>query len=358
MENRNQPFTGKAETKVKHLPYLMILFLTTPEITLAADELAQLRISATKTDVLDERLLVSLPEQAKLRPMQRGILSAPESKSEQTRIVIDAGQQRMVLMVYELFARAGTDLEGPAQKMTSHFPVKVSVQKWTLLAPLRAVAYFPTAPTKNEEANFVMGLFVAGSDGSVQNFMWYVNPAAASQFDAALKLAKSMADTIAPGTRTFDTPGGERELSAYSKTKSVFVKIPRDYVVTAQRGPDFIVHHINKVVAFGDQNASVGVYLGDHPANNHDGFTEQEKTTLFGKSVRWYQKVGNEGGTKVITVDATVPLGRSLLGNSLPGTSEGASYADVFLTAADAPSIGELKSIAIALRIRDRIGQR
>lgn len=343
---------------MKHLPYLMILFLTVTEITPAADDLAQLRVSATKTDVLDGRLLVSLPDRAKSRPMQHGIMSAPESDSEQTRIVIDAGQQRMVLMVYELFARAGTDLEEPAQKMTSHFPVKVSVQKWTLVAPLRAVAYFPTAPTKNEEANFVMGLFVADSDGSVQNLIWYVNPAGASQFDAALKLAKSMADTIAPGTRTLDTTGGERELSAYSKTKSVFAKIPQDYVITAQHGPDFIVHHINKIVAFGDQNASMGVYLGDHPSSKHDGFTEQEKTTLFGKSVHWYQKVDNEGGTKVITVDATVPLGWSLLGNSVPGTSEGASYADVFLTAANAPSIEELKSIAIALRIRDRSGQR
>jgi hypothetical protein len=114
----------------------------------------------------------------------------------------------------------------------------------------------------------------------------------------------------------------------------------------------------------GSQGASsarsgcAGFYLGDHPSNKHDGFAEQEKTTLLGKSVHRYQKVDNEGGTKVITVDATVPLGWSLLGNSVPGTSEGASYADVFLTAANAPSIEELKSIPIALRIRDRSGQR
>ena len=86
--------------------------------------------------------------------------------------MIDAGQQRMVLMVYELFARADAGLEEPAQKMTSHSPTKVSLQKWTLVAPLRAIAYFPTAPTKDEEANFVMGVFVAGPDGSVKNFMW------------------------------------------------------------------------------------------------------------------------------------------------------------------------------------------
>jgi hypothetical protein len=264
----------------------------------------------------------------------------------------------MVLMVYELFARADAGLEEPAQKMTSHSPTKVSLQKWTLVAPLRAIAYFPTAPTKDEEANFVMGLFVAGPDGSVKNFMWYANSAAASQFDAALKLAKSMADTIAPGTKTLDTASGERELSVYSKTKSVFATIPQGYVVTAQHGPDFIVHHINKIVAFGDQKASLGIYLGDHPSNSHEGFTEQEKTTLFGKSVHWYKKLNNEGGTMVIRMDAIVPLGWSLLGISAPGTSEGASYADVFMTAANVGSIEELKSIAITLRISNRSGQR
>jgi hypothetical protein len=70
---------------------------------------------------------------------------------------------------------------------------------------------------------------------------------------------------------------------------------------------------------------------------------------LFGKSVRWYQKVGDE----VMTVNAIVPLGWSFLGNSVPGTSEGASYADVFLRATNASSIEELKSIAKTLRIRD-----
>lgn len=149
--------------------------------------------------------------------MQRGIMAAPESDSEQTRIMIDAGEQRMVLMAYELFARVRADLddlEGPAQKLAKHFPVKVKFQKWSLAAPLRAVAYFPVAPTKDQEANFMMGVFVVGSDGYARNFIWYVNPSTTSQFEAALKLTKSMAATIAPGANTLDSTGGERELSA------------------------------------------------------------------------------------------------------------------------------------------------
>jgi len=42
-------------------------------------------------------------------------MAAPEADSEQTRVLIDAGEQRMVLMVDELFARAATNFEGEAQ---------------------------------------------------------------------------------------------------------------------------------------------------------------------------------------------------------------------------------------------------
>ena len=175
---------------MKRALYLAFFFLAYSEVARTQDSFAQLRISTTKTEVLAGRLILSVPDQAKSRPLQHGIMAAPESDSEQTRIMIDAGEQRMVLMEYELFARAPADLgdlEGPAQKMTRHFPMKVKFQKWSLAAPLRAVAYFPVSPARDQEANFVMGVFVAGSDGSVRNFMWYINPSAASQFSANLR---------------------------------------------------------------------------------------------------------------------------------------------------------------------------
>lgn len=341
--------------QVKCLLYLTVFLLSYSELGHAQDSLAQLRISTRKTEVLAGRLILSLPEQAKSHPVQHGIMAAPEADSEQTRIMIDARDQRMVLMVYELFARTDVDdLQGPALKAIRHFRTPVNFRRWPLAAPLRAIAYFPVVPTKNEEANLVMGVFVAGPDGTVRNLMWYVNPQAASQSEAVLRLAESMAETIAPGTKTLDTTGGERELSSNSKTKSVFAAIPKGYALTTQHGPDFIVHHINKIVSFGDENASIGVYLGDHPSNNRDGFAEQGKTTLFGKSISWYQKVNREDGVEVVTVDATVPLGWSLLGRAVPGTSDGPAYADVFLTAADGSTIQELKSITGSLRLGDR----
>lgn len=342
---------------MKPIVPLVFLLVTPLKEAGAADGLGQLTVPKTQIDVLAGRLKISVPTGARLQPVQHGIMAAPEADNEQTRVLIDAGDQRMVLMVYELFARAVADFEGEAQKETAHFPMKVNLQKWMLSGPVRAIAYFPVVPTKDEEANLVMGVFVAGPDGSVQNLVWYVNPAGASQFSAASILAESIAKTIAPGARTLDIAPGARELSVYSKTKSVFVTVPQGYVVTAQHGPDFIVHHIHKVIAFGDPEASLGIYLGDHPSAKDEGFLEQGMSTLFGKRVPWSQKVTNEDGGKTILARAVVALGPSLFGYALPGMSDGPSYADVFVTASDASTVEELKSIATSLRLGNRNAQ-
>lgn len=342
---------------MKALVPLVFLLLTPLAEAGATDSLGQLTVPKTQIDVLAGRLKVSVPAGARLQPIQHGIMAAPEADNEQTRVLIDAGDQRMVLMVYELFARAAADFEGEAQKETARFPMKVNLQKWAISGPVRAIAYFPVVPTKDQEANLVMGVFVSGPDGSVQNLVWYVNPAGAIQFSAASSLAESIAKTIAPGARALEITAGVRELSIYSKTKSVFVTVPQEYVVTAQHGPDFIVHHIHKLIAFGDPEASLGVYLGDHPSSNDEGFLEQGMSTLFGKRVPWYQKVTNEDGSRMIMARAVVSVGPSLFGYALPGMRDCPSYADVFVTASNASTIEELKSIATSLRLGDRIAQ-
>jgi hypothetical protein len=316
-----------------------------------ASNLGQLTIPAAKTSVLSGRLVVSIPATAGSHAMQHGIMSAPEADQEQTRIVIDAGHQRMVLMVYELFARTGNNFEDAVKTQTLRFPVKVTVQNWPLSSSVRAAAYFPEAPTQDREANLVMGVFVAQPDGSVQSLMWYANPLGAKPSAGALLVAKSMARTIAPGTRALTVSAGERELSGYSQTRSVFIRVPEGYVVTAQQGPDFIVHHIHKMTAFGSPAASIGIYLGDYPQNREGD--KVETSLLFGKQVTWYQKTVKEGDASAITASALVSL-RGVAPDSTRPADYEPSYADVFLSAPDTATLQELKSVAATLRIGDR----
>jgi hypothetical protein len=332
---------------------VLLCVLAVAVLAEASDGLGALRPSTAKTHVLAGRLTVCVPETSQSEAMQHGIMAAPESDTEQTRVVIDAGPQRMVLMVYELYARTG-DLDAAAGKEAGRFPQKVNLQKWSLPAPLRAVAYFPAAPTKDHEANLVMGVFVAQADGSVQMLQWYVNPQGAEDQAGTLKLAQAIARTIAPGDKSLDAGAGEREMAAGSQAKSVFITVPEGYVVSEQRGVDFLVHHVHKITRFGEPSASIGIYLGDHPSNDREGFVKSGTSSLFGKKAQWYLKTAKENGETVLIADALVPLAPSLFGYSLPGTGDGPSYADVFLTAGDEATLKELETIAATVRIGNR----
>lgn len=306
--------------------------------------LANSNPAATSTDLLNGRLTLHLPAEATIEAMQHGIMSVPESNAEQTRAVIDAGIQRMVIMTYELFATAGQDFRSSVERETAKFPRKVNVQEWPLASPLRGYAYFPQTPTHHKEANLVMGLFVARSDGTVQELMVYVNPEGATNLTEASTLAKTICKTLAEGKKMLDSGGGERQLSVYSSEKAILITLPDGYVATLQNGVDFVVHHIHKITAFGGISTTIGIYLGDHPQPHND---LEEKTTgnIFGKSVDWYEKSVNKSNESYVMDDAVVSLGSLLWNRELP------SYADVFLTAPDPSGIEELRRVASTLRV-------
>ena len=276
-------------------------------------------------------------------------MAAPSADAEVTRVVFDSGPKRIVLMAYELFARTDNDFGSAVYKQTAAFPMKVTVEEWTLAAPLRGYAYFPVSPTRDQEANLVMGLYVVQQDSTVQHLVFFANPPAASNSAEVRDLARSIAGTVIPGKRMLNDAPGDRMLYASNKT-AVFVTVPSGYVMTEQPGPDFFVYHIRRLTTFGEPGASIGVYLGDHPSTDREGLNKRDATTLFGKQAQWYEKESKEGQMGVFT-NALVPLGPSLLGHAISWSGDLPSYADVFLQAKDAAGIEELKKVAATLRI-------
>jgi len=314
---------------------------------MASAQLGQLKPVLKPTDLLNGRLTVRVPAQGQSHAIERNIMAAPDAVSETTRIVIDSGPQRMVVVAYELFARADQGFEQAVQKQSAKLPVKGRIEEWPLPAPLRGFAYFPVAPTHDEEANLVMGVYAAQADGTVQYVAFYINRPAAKDFNAATVLASSIAKTITAGQRRLNISAGEREFSAYSAKNSIFATVPEGYVVTQQQGPDFIVHHVRKIVRFGEPTESLGLYVGDFPSSDREGFKDTGTAVLFGKQVKWFEKQDTQSGETVYFISAIVPLG-----DSKPRSERDMpSYADVFLSAGARAGIEDLKKIAVTLRI-------
>src|SRR6266567_1574080 len=203
-------------------------------ICVASGQLGKLKLAVKATDLLNGRLTVRVPVQGQSHAMSRSIMAAPDAVSESTRLVIDSGPHRMVLVAYEVFARTDQGFEQGVQKETAKLSVKVRIEEWPLPAPLRGFAYFPVAPTHKEEANLVMGVYAAQADGTVQHVTFFINRTAARDFDAATILAKLMAKTITAGQRRLDSSAGEREFSVFSAKSAIFATVPDGYVVTAQ----------------------------------------------------------------------------------------------------------------------------
>jgi len=73
-------------------------------------ELGKLSPGKVATDLLGGRLRIRMPKNAKVEARGRSIMAALEAVTEETRVVLNAGKERLVLMAWEMFALAGDDL--------------------------------------------------------------------------------------------------------------------------------------------------------------------------------------------------------------------------------------------------------
>lgn len=81
--------------------------------------LGKAKLAEQPISVLGGRLWVRVPQGAEARARPHEIMSAPESEERETRVVFDAGPERLVLMVHETFAFAGGDLEKDVREWTA-----------------------------------------------------------------------------------------------------------------------------------------------------------------------------------------------------------------------------------------------
>lgn len=77
----------------------------------ATDGIGKAILAENPVEVLGDRLTVRMPQGARVEARPFPIMGATESEEHETRVVFDAGQERLVLMVNESFAFASDDFE-------------------------------------------------------------------------------------------------------------------------------------------------------------------------------------------------------------------------------------------------------
>jgi hypothetical protein len=287
-------------------------------------------------DLLNGRLRVRLPAGARNEARGHSIMAAPQSVQQETRLVLDAGRERLVVMSYELFATAGDDLAAAVRKYLAEDGATEKIEPLTL-AGLRAIVAVPTTHDLKREAIPVLDVFVASPDSTVQALAFFVNPAGGTDIQGVTELARRSAATLAAGPAKLPSTTGSRVLS-----DGLHITVPAGYVATRQDGPDFTVHHLRKLGPLGEPTTRVGIYLGGHPAYQHkqvdDTPVALKKTAgkLLGQAMEWHTWTRGKPPTQVTTMEAIVPHGSGLL-------------VHVFMSAPSEAALAEPKAIAETL---------
>ncbi len=255
-----------------------------------AGELGKARLSERSTEVLGGRLSVRMPQGAKVEARPFDIMSAPESEEHETRVVFDAGQERLVLMVNESFAFAGDNFEKDVRDCVAKWKGKYRIEPIQLPAKgLKTVLVIPLiAPdhTRSDDATFVEGVFVESDDRTIQSLDVFVNAAAEKDIEGCKALARQILLSVAPGQKKLKLTAGERRLSTISKDLEISVTVPKNMAATKQDGPDFLVHRLIVLGRLGADSGSIGIYVGNHP-DFHPG-AKKGDGMIFGKKVEWH----------------------------------------------------------------------
>jgi hypothetical protein len=316
------------------LPYAVSILATADRGT--AQDACSLPL-AKAIEVLDSRLSMRVPAQATIQPHQGSIMAAPESSQEETRIVIESGASRMVVMVWELFATTGPDFEKAVRADLSHDPI--TVERFAFQPPLRGYAFFPSSP--QAAANLIWGAYLAQADGTVERIAFYRDRPGAQLRAKCTAKAKEMASSLAPGRRNLQLNGGDSRLGAVSRGMDLFVTLPAGYVTTIKNGIDFTVYKAIKIRSLGVPGAVLAIYIGGHPSFVPKA-QKSGSATLFGKKTDWYD---SPPGSEIVGTDALVPL---------PFESGEQLYAHVFAACSTATELPELKKIAGTVSLKPR----
>jgi len=244
--------------------------------------------------LLDGRLMMRPVQGATIEARPWDIMGAPEPTTSETRLFLEAGDEKVVVMVSELFATAGDDLVAQLQQVVAESALPTRLERVAAVGGgLEAYQVLPETLDTSTEAVFVYGLYVVSPDRTVQHLAFYVNPAAAEE--GCIDLAMRSAATLRAGERTLDRSARTWELVSGVRGKNLKLPLPAGYSVITQQGPDFWVHRIFPVTDFGERGPSGLIYFGGHPSPFGPDSATTFEAPLLGESATWRRWTDERG---------------------------------------------------------------
>lgn len=243
--------------------------------------------------VLNGKAIFSFPTKANNIQREVDIMSADRNANEETRIILDINDMRLVFFVQELFALSEDHLfeKIAADNQKDGLVSRVLTDRNNLYSVLST----PTSLDSTQDAILLHSLIVKTPDNTLFRVYALINPAAFKWKDQFQKLSENVFQTLAPGIRQINLNAHTEDHPIFGTDKQFHFQLPENYVVTIDQKYDFQVFKIQKYRPYSDTNwTNITLYNGHHPyANYRDyGFREsdmQKRAGLFlGKPVNWF----------------------------------------------------------------------
>ena len=273
-----------------------------------APHLGTLAADVSRT-VLDGRLALRVPAIAADAP-------GPE-RNDETRIFVDAGEERLEIRATELFALAGDDFAAAAARVVKSWgreSAAYRVAPLPLGSGLRGAEVVPAEPDRRPTGAFVRGLFVASADGSVQYLEARANAPGARDFAGADALASNILRSVAPGARSLSRDAATSRLTTPLRAVTVFVDVPEGMGTAFQRERDRTVHRFHAPAGLGENAPSLTITFAKDARYLHDRLSREirpttREGTIFGQKVLWHAWSTSRAETGKQHLEALVTLG-------------------------------------------------
>ncbi|MFL5764368.1 MAG: hypothetical protein ACJ77K_10550 [Bacteroidia bacterium] len=236
-----------------------------------------------KQSILNDRAFFDFPVYAKNIKRGVDIMSADPNENEETRIVLDLGEMRLVFYAQELFSLGDNKMLDRVKEQNEkiNFRTKVLCEKDSLFSILSS----PLSFDSTQNAILVNSLLVKTQDNTLFKISAYINPAAYEQREHFQKLTETVFSTLSKGARANTRTARKETHALYGSKKNFIFDLPADYFITTDQQYDFQVFKLHKYQLMSDTSwVKMIIYLGNHPSPLYKsyGLTEKDAKTVKG----------------------------------------------------------------------------
>jgi len=218
-------------------------------------------------------------------------IGAPTSNEGDTQLALVDRGRKLSVHAQELYRKSVGGLLSDVKRLA---PAGAQVESQDL-GGIQAALIVPSEPIdQGNDTLLLLSAYTQTADGLVQRVDFVANHAAVLNVAGCTPLAKTLAQSLAGGTRKVDLSAGQRKFSNHH------LKVPADVVMSTERGPDFTVYHFYPVVPLGAPSGEALIYIGGFPEPFDPNGTAVSAPALGAKRV-WRERVieKQEGGTTV-----------------------------------------------------------